>query len=828
MTHRSSCQLFCFLPILSILAFPAFTHAQISGVQGKAEREIQKRQSVADGYAPDMIHKGESAMLAKDYESAFSFYRAAVDALPPAGAAVNPVRTTALDGFCRAAISLARQRISEGRIADAEEIVGVVLTPKYNLNYKPALTLEKQLKDPAVFNRTITPKFVGQIEDVKRLLTEADGYYQSGRYDLAFQRYEQVINIDKYNIAARRGMERVNGARQSYATTARNQTRGDMITTVAKGWELPVRRYDLGVSAIVEQPQISMTGTQVVNDKLQSIIIPKIDFTESSVPEALDFIKRRSVALDISETDPSRKGVNIVLMLDPAAQAALPKVTLSLRDVPLGNVLNYVAEATGLKTKIETYAVALVPLNVSTEVLLTKQYNVPPSFMNGPSGGGGATALTTRAGAKQALEAQGVLFPEGASAQFVSSTSKLIVRNTPANLSMIDALVENALSTPPTQIQIQSKFLEVGQNNAQELGLDWLMGKFMMPFGSGVAGSGGTQGNQLPANAVGNYPMSANGRPVGASTVTNGNVEAGQMTAGLRSGSASVKANALDGLLFASPVGPAPGILALAGVFTNPQFQVVLRALNQAKGVDLLSAPTVTTKSGQQANIEIIQEFIYPDTFTPPTVPATSAAGQIAPATPATPASFAMQPVGVTLNVLPTIGPDGFTIDLTLHPTVTEFDGFVNYGSQISTTAPVFGLLAVGGFIPILGSQSIVLTENTINQPIFSVREVETSVTVYDGQTVALGGLIREDVQATADKVPILGDIPLLGRAFRVDGTQHIKKNLIIFVTSNLIDPAGQPLIKEVEDDTVRAMPSEKLLMDEIIPGDSSSIAPKL
>ena len=185
-----------------------------------------------------------------------------------------------------------------------------------------------------------------------------------------------------------------------------------------------------------------------------------------------------------------------------------------------------------------------------------------------------------------------------------------------------------------------------------------------------------------------------------------------------------------------------------------------------------------------------------------------------------------MQPVGVTLNVLPTIGPDGFTIDLTLHPTVTEFDGFVNYGSPISTSAPVLSPLGLG--FAVYGSESIVLTENTINQPIFSVREVETSVTVYDGQTVALGGLIREDVQASADKVPILGDIPLLGRAFRVDGSQHIKKNLIIFVTSNLIDPAGQPLIKEVEDDTIRAMPSEKLLMDEIIPGDSSSIAPKL
>ena len=67
--------------------------------------------------------------------------------------------------------------------------------------------------------------------------------------------------------------------------------------------------------------------------------------------------------------------------------------------------------------------------------------------------------------------------------------------------------------------------------------------------------------------------------------------------------------------------GVAPGIFGLAGVFTNPQFQVVIRALNQKKGIDLLSAPRVTTKSGQRAIVEVIREFRYPTTFTAPQVP---------------------------------------------------------------------------------------------------------------------------------------------------------------------------------------------------------------
>ena len=92
------------------------------------------------------------------------------------------------------------------------------------------------------------------------------------------------------------------------------------------------------------------------------------------------------------------------------------------------------------------------------------------------------------------------------------------------------------------------------------------------------------------------------------------------------------------------------------------------------------------------------------------------------------------------------------------------------------------------------------LTTNTINQPVFSVREVKTAVTVFDGSTVALGGLIREDVQKVQDKVPILGDIPYAGRLFRSDADQKIKKNLIIFVTPRILTADGQPRREDTEE----------------------------
>jgi len=105
--------------------------------------------------------------------------------------------------------------------------------------------------------------------------------------------------------------------------------------------------------------------------------------------------------------------------------------------------------------------------------------------------------------------------------------------------------------------------------------------------------------------------------------------------------------------------------------------------------------------------------------------------------------------------------------------------------------------------LPVPSISQTTITENTVNQPIFSVRKLTTSVSIWDGQTVALGGLIREDVQKVQDKVPILGDIPLAGRLFRSDVDQKIKKNLIIFVTARLMDAEGKPVRQDEEQDEI-------------------------
>jgi general secretion pathway protein D len=186
-----------------------------------------------------------------------------------------------------------------------------------------------------------------------------------------------------------------------------------------------------------------------------------------------------------------------------------------------------------------------------------------------------------------------------------------------------------------------------------------------------------------------------------------------------------------------------------------------------------------------QAQIKVVQEFIYPSEYTEPQV---SGGGGInggnAAITPTVPSSFKTREVGVIMNVTPTVGSDNYTINLALTPEVSEFLGFLDYSP---------GNVTSGGN----GTNSTSVPYK-IQQPLFSTRSLATSVVIWDGQTVVLGGLIKENIQKIDDKVPFLGDIPIVGRLFRSKSTNRSKQNLLIFVTARLVDPAGNPLHKDI------------------------------
>ncbi|MCE9587439.1 MAG: type II and III secretion system protein [Verrucomicrobia bacterium] len=818
--------------------------AQTASVAADSERAIVRSQE-------DLIQARslmQSAMQKYSQHDLQGAYAQAAQAMTmvPSGTSANPTRNALLSDYTTIALAFSRELADNGVFTDsiakksgvmnanglplsAESVAKSILDPSMNPGSKAAVKFLSDLEQPGIFNKTVTPAFAAKREEVIKLLRQASDLTKTGRDELALKQYEAILQIDPYNNAARKGMEEIHNSTIKYADESYNETRSRMLWQVEKSWERPPRKSKQGRTTESVGRQQDIRGTDQITAKLNSIIIPKIDLSDSPISEAVEYLKQKSV-----EQDPNHKGVNIFLKLgsqpsslptqaeistnaaasavpaQPNAGSTEPHITLALSHVPLYVALDYISKLCNLKLKVDPYAISIVPLSEPTDILITKEYQVPPTFIppkpldSGsalPQAGTAPSAanmprVAARYNAQDYLLSQGVEFPTGSSANYLPSGSKLVVRNTRDNIDQIDALVDAAMGVAPSQVDIQTKFIEINQNNIQELGFDWLLGPFSIG-GSGVYGSGGGGSNSL--NSA-NYPFNS----------------AGMNTVGsLRSGDRAISQNSIGALLAGQAGGsiaPAPGVFSVAGVFTDPQFQMVIHALNQKKGVDLMAAPKVTTKSGVKATVKIVNEFIYPRQYDPPTFSQAGGGGQggtttqnpltIPPptVTPSFPRDFTKQDLGVVLEAKPTIGPDGYTIDLELNPKVTDFDGFINYGSPINGVGYQLGtFLQVPALIPI----SQTLTTNTINQPVFSVREVNTFVTVWDGQTVALGGLIREDVQKIQDKVPILGDIPMAGRLFRSDADQKIKKNLVIFVTPRILDAEGQPRRGDTEESEI-------------------------
>jgi general secretion pathway protein D len=89
--------------------------------------------------------------------------------------------------------------------------------------------------------------------------------------------------------------------------------------------------------------------------------------------------------------------------------------------------------------------------------------------------------------------------------------------------------------------------------------------------------------------------------------------------------------------------------------------------------------------------------------------------------------------------------------------------------------------------------------ELPMEQPFFKIRSVSTSVSIYNGATVVMGGMITEVRSSSDDKIPLLGDIPYLGRLFHSKAEHSEKRNLLIFVTARLVDPAGRAVKTNME-----------------------------
>jgi general secretion pathway protein D len=654
------------------------------------------------------------------------------------------------------------------------------------------------------------PEMVEREKTIDELLSEGRQYLELGDFNAAEVRFEKVLIRDEYNITAMRFLRKLDNQRYKARSKEREATEADMIQRVRDTWNPPVREDTPLPQSVQNRGAVeTKTSAQKLQEKMEQIIIPSIEFRQANITDVVNFLVEASISGDKIDGT----GVNIILNLSmpggdsatpaPAASApadggfggdfgggfddlgaapaaplnasspGIPTITLNLRRISLLDAVKYITEVARLKFRLEENAVMITPEGVVSGRVITRLYPVQPSIIDvvvdreaAPERTGefvemgSSRSSIKKSDVKDFFEKTGVPFPAGTSITYNPAISQLIVANTPENLEVFERILSR-LNVIPNQVEIEARFVEISQDDLEELGFQWILtDNWEIAQKQGIGGVAGQE--MVIANA------DANG-----------------FTKGLRFFNQSQSSGAIQPLaspLVGSGNTPLGGILSFASVLTNPEVKVVLQALSQHGGTDLLSAPRVTTRSGVNAQIQVVREIIYPTEFevSEPTISASTvstgtgtAGGLVTPPT-VTPGSFETRETGVILNVTPTVGPDGYTIDLTMVPEVAELVDWIQYGSSASA----------GG---------VSFTYN-IPQPVFASRNVTTSIVIWDGQTVVMGGLIREDLVKVKDKVPLLGDIPLIGRLFRSEGEYSKKKNLLIFVTARLVDPSGKPI----------------------------------
>ena len=564
------------------------------------------------------------------------------------------------------------------------------------------------------------------------------------------------------------------GGREQAVTGERRQTSEQMLEEVDRAWQRP------GVSRdrALESGEISHPAA--LEQKLNSLLLPGVNFNGMELSRVVNALSMLTEELDAAGSVP--RGVNIV-MVDPAG--ANPLVSITLRNLPLKRVLDLITDSVGYQYEVQADAVVVRP-GGTVAVLDTHFFPVSRSTVlrltgrGGASAGGSTAAGTDRlAGGgppathgaeaegreiRNFLQLAGVNFDSVPGSTLAFDGSQLIITQTPRNLGRIRNILNRYHEV--RQVAIEAKFMEVQEGALEELGLQWSVSQKATP-NSGPR-STYTTGGGIDRTLADAFKNTASSQQI---TISGTGVPSGELS--LSTAAPSIPGGALLG----TAAGPLANIHGIIGGF---DVNAVVRALSQKSGTELLSAPKLTVLSGNPATITVAQELRYPQSYgqiqsqvgTGSNSGGGSAGVSI---TSGTPQEFTTRNVGVELRVTPTVEEDNHSISLDLNPKVTEFEGFVEYG---------------GPSIAISGGTTVTVPPG-FYQPIFSVREVTTKVTLWDGATLVMGGLAREDVKKVKDKVPVLGKLPMVGRLFRSHGESAQKRNLLIFVTASLVNPGG-------------------------------------
>ncbi len=377
-------------------------------------------------------------------------------------------------------------------------------------------------------------------------------------------------------------------------------------------------------------------------------------------------------------------------------------------------------------------------------------------------------------------------------------SNSLVITERPSRMNRIRPIIEQ-LDRATDQVMIESKFVEVTGSDAKNIGVNWSsLQNYQLSAGSlggaftrgrEQAGSDGFEAanSNIRENVAGtnnsnltnvtnsqtsgstntNAVTSSNGSPTSTSTTgTTGSLSNGTTTTvanGTVGSSTNTSNNAMN--LLNSLVNNDATARTLNAVFSASDFNIVLSALQTLQNTKVVSNPTIVTLNNSQAVINVGEERPIPSY----TYNSERGVYEVS--------GFQYRPIGIILRVTPQVNSRGF-IKLSVEPEVSQSTRDANFQ---------------GAAIPIVES-----------------RKASTVVSIKDGYTMGIGGLMRSASNDTNNKVPVLGSIPVLGRLFAHKARIHDTSNLIIFITAKTISAEGAPVEEVFNPNQVRSLQMQR------------------
>ena len=777
-----------------------------------------------------------------------------------------------------------------------------------------------------------------QLKRAKQLLAQRE-------LDRALDECELVLVKDPYNQEALRLRDSIVRKSDVIMRQEREIARKKWMADVDKAWRPPYAvnatdKDEKKGATVKKQPDANSERTieQTIIQRMKEMRLPAISFKPpATIIDAVEYFRGASKDFDRPEIPLEQRGFNFVLKTpeavrmqasaapsedaddfsdtgsDDAANAGgpigvpvIPMITAS--DITFYDALKLVCESVEYKFTVQGPIVMVMHKDMSIEELVTRSFPVLSSFtekmgsatediksMKNSTGFGGGASRKDDDGEeneqrdwKEFFSLLGVKWPEGSSIFYVKTVGRLFVKNTQENLAEFENVLAQ-LNQQVTLVEIETRFIEVCQDDLNSLGFEWILNSDYtlglnrhlakaLGIRNGVWGSSSGSRTETGTQTSSIDSLTQNG---GTSTLTSESTVStvsdtrSRTTYDKSSGAGWIRggkkrnmgASAMTGVNDFGDTANMSGVYSTGqrylstmnnhisgqGNAYNDQFMrlnaflgsadlsMILHMLSQRSDTDLLSAPKVLTRPGEEAVMKVVTEYIYPTDYDVQLQSSSSGSGgsygggsQSAILAVVEPQSFTMREVGVILQVTPTLTDDGNVVDLELNTQVVDEPTWKNYGMKIPFTgnsSQMQNFMGIGDILTGLssvletlgagisdtmkadfantavnsastaldnltasGNDNMTYYDAPMEQPFFHVRSVDSKVSVYPGATIVMGGLITEARKAMDDKIPFLGDIPFIGRLFRSHSEQTSKRNLLIFVTTRIVDGRGREM----------------------------------